>query len=171
MSITKRVWIENDPAYQDVQKARRDEIKAQLEPFSHRLGMKKFCEIEGKRHKDITWPMAVSEAANELAAESAIVNGSILFKSRPVRDAVRKLALEKHVGLFEKYGRKPPKRCPQCSEKMRVRLAKAGRDKGRHFWGCTSYPRCRVTEDCSDEQNESHWAYRNRPCGFPLPKV
>lgn len=160
MSATKRVWIENDPAYQEVQKARPDEIKTYLEPFSARLNLRKFCRIEGKRRQDKTWPMAVFEAADELAAERAIVNESILFKSRLVRDAVLKLAQEKHPELFEKYGLKPPKRCPKCNEKMRIRLAEKGLKKGRHFWGCTGYPACRFTEDCSDEINEGHWEYR-----------
>lgn len=160
MSITKRVWIENDPEYQDVQKARQDEIKTYLEPFSHRLGLRKFCVIEEQRRQDKTWPIAVSEAACELMAERAIVNDSMLFTCKSVRDAVRKLALEKHVGLFKKYGLKPPKRCPKCNEKMRIRLAKSGRSMGRHFWACGGFPACRFTEDCSDEINEGQWKYR-----------
>lgn len=160
MSVTKRDWIENDPAYQDDRKERQDEIKTYLEPFSHRLGLRKFCEIEGKRHKDITWPMAVSEAANKLAAESVIVNDGMLFKSQAVRDSVRHLAQEKHPELFDKFGLKPPKRCPKCKGKMRIRLAKAGRSKGRHFWACGGFPACRFTEDCSDEINKGHWDYR-----------
>lgn len=160
MSVTKRVWIENDPAYEDVGKALQDEIKTYLEPFTERLGLRKFCKIEGKRRLDITWSMAVFEAVNQLAAERVIVDDGMLFRSKAVRDAVRKSALEKHVGLFEKYGLKPPKRCPKCNEKMRVLLAKTGRSKGRLFWGCTGFPACRFTEDSSDAQNESLWEYR-----------
>jgi hypothetical protein len=35
----------------------------------------------------------------------------------------------------------PP--CPLCGSTMRVRVAKKGRFRGRQFWGCSSYPRCR----------------------------
>jgi hypothetical protein len=161
MSVTKRVWIENDPAYQDFQKARQEEITTYLDRFSERLSLRKFCSIDGKRRLDVTWKMAVSEAANELAADRVIDNDSMLFTSRSPRDAVRKLALEKHVGLFEKYGLKPPKRCPKCNEKMRTCLAERGPNTGRHFWGCSGHPACRFTEDCSDEHDKRQWQYRN----------
>lgn len=160
MSVTKRVWIENDPAYQDVRNAHQDKIKTYLEPFTERLNLRKFCLIEGKRRLDKAWQWAVSEAANELIAESITVNDGMLFKSQAVRDAVRKLALDKHPALFEKYGLKPPKRCPKCKEKMRIRLAEKGPSKGRHFWACSGFPACRFTEDCSDEINARHWEYR-----------
>ncbi|MEQ9507035.1 MAG: topoisomerase DNA-binding C4 zinc finger domain-containing protein [Hyphomonas sp.] len=159
MSITKRIRIEKDPAYKAGRKARHDETKTYLEPFSHRLGLRKFCEIEGRKQKDITWPKVVSEAADELAADRVIVNDSMLFISRSVREAVRRLAREKHVGLFEKYGLKPPKRCPKCNEKMRIRLARAGRNSGKHFWGCSGFPACGFTEACPDEQNDAQREY------------
>ncbi|WP_225309266.1 topoisomerase DNA-binding C4 zinc finger domain-containing protein [Hypericibacter adhaerens] len=36
--------------------------------------------------------------------------------------------------------------CPVCGSPMAARLAKKGRRKGQHFWGCTRYPRCRGTK-------------------------
>jgi len=32
--------------------------------------------------------------------------------------------------------------CPECGKPMRQRLAKAGRNAGKPFWGCPGYP-CR----------------------------
>jgi restriction system protein len=37
----------------------------------------------------------------------------------------------------------PP--CPQCGKAMALRTAKAGRNAGRQFWGCTGYPDCKGT--------------------------
>ncbi len=33
--------------------------------------------------------------------------------------------------------------CPQCCKPMALRTAKAGKNPGSQFWGCTSYPDCR----------------------------
>ena len=32
--------------------------------------------------------------------------------------------------------------CPECGAPMRKRKAKAGRNAGQEFWGCTKYPEC-----------------------------
>jgi restriction system protein len=35
--------------------------------------------------------------------------------------------------------------CPKCGSRMVERTARQGRNAGQSFWGCESYPRCRVT--------------------------
>ena len=32
--------------------------------------------------------------------------------------------------------------CPKCGKPMVLRTAKAGKNEGRQFWGCTAYPDC-----------------------------
>ena len=39
---------------------------------------------------------------------------------------------------------KPPP-CPVCGSLMSLRTAKAGTNAGQSFWGCGSYPNCKVT--------------------------
>ena len=39
--------------------------------------------------------------------------------------------------------------CPECGKPMRKRLAKAGRNVGQPFWGCTGYPACKGTRKVS----------------------
>lgn len=34
-------------------------------------------------------------------------------------------------------------RCPKCGRAMVLRTAKAGRNAGSQFWGCTGYPECK----------------------------
>lgn len=41
----------------------------------------------------------------------------------------------------------PP--CPGCGDVMRLRKAKRGRNRGHYFWGCTNYPKCTGTLDCT----------------------
>lgn len=38
------------------------------------------------------------------------------------------------------------KACPKCNSTMVVRLAQKGDNKDKHFWGCSTYPKCRYTE-------------------------
>lgn len=38
------------------------------------------------------------------------------------------------------------KECPKCNSTMVVRLAQKGDNKDKHFWGCSTYPKCRYTE-------------------------
>jgi len=33
--------------------------------------------------------------------------------------------------------------CPECGKPMRTRTAKAGKNVGQPFWGCTGYPECK----------------------------
>lgn len=36
--------------------------------------------------------------------------------------------------------------CPRCGSELVIRTAKKGKDAGRQFYGCSSYPKCRHTE-------------------------
>ena len=47
----------------------------------------------------------------------------------------------------EECNRKNPPKCPSCGAKMVLRTARKGRYKGRQFWGCSNYPRCKEIID------------------------
>ena len=34
--------------------------------------------------------------------------------------------------------------CPRCNETMALRTAKKGANKGKSFWGCSTFPKCRA---------------------------
>lgn len=38
------------------------------------------------------------------------------------------------------------KQCSRCGSDMVVRETKRGEDKGKQFWGCSSFPKCRSVE-------------------------
>jgi ssDNA-binding Zn-finger/Zn-ribbon topoisomerase 1 len=37
--------------------------------------------------------------------------------------------------------------CPDCGKPMRQRLAKAGKNAGKSFWGCPGFPECKGTRE------------------------
>jgi len=39
------------------------------------------------------------------------------------------------------------KTCPKCNGALILRTARKGKNSGGQFWGCTSYPKCRYTQD------------------------
>ncbi|QQL43722.1 nuclease-related domain-containing protein [Sulfuriroseicoccus oceanibius] len=40
------------------------------------------------------------------------------------------------------------KTCPRCGAPMVLRRAKRGENRGNQFWGCSSYPKCRLIQPC-----------------------
>ena len=36
--------------------------------------------------------------------------------------------------------------CPVCGHKMVHRIARRGPNRGKEFWGCSNFPKCRHTE-------------------------
>ncbi|MBN2452316.1 MAG: topoisomerase DNA-binding C4 zinc finger domain-containing protein [Lentisphaeria bacterium] len=41
--------------------------------------------------------------------------------------------------------------CPECGAPMRRRKAKAGRNTGQEFWGCSKFPACSGTREIERE--------------------
>ncbi len=35
--------------------------------------------------------------------------------------------------------------CPKCGAEMKKRIARQGKNAGKEFWGCTSFPKCNGT--------------------------
>ncbi|MEC7929174.1 MAG: RecQ family ATP-dependent DNA helicase [Pseudomonadota bacterium] len=46
---------------------------------------------------------------------------------------------------------KSPPKCPECGANMKLQIAKKGRYKGQHFWGCSDFPNCRKIVTIEDE--------------------
>lgn len=38
------------------------------------------------------------------------------------------------------------RKCPKCGSALLIRTVKSGPNAGQQFWGCSAYPRCRVTQ-------------------------
>jgi hypothetical protein len=54
-------------------------------------------------------------------------------------------ARRRHIRSLKKNRREPV--CPRCGNAMVLRTARKGRGTGSSFWGCSNFPRCRVTKD------------------------
>lgn len=62
----------------------------------------------------------------------------------PLGDQKRVLVHEYGGTLLEHLAIRPVgKRCPGCESPMVLRTAKKGNNRGRQFWGCSRYPKCR----------------------------
>ena len=106
-----------------------------------------FTEIELRRRND---SFTFSNLRHRRSAESRIVYGFIMT-------GVGSLAL---CGLGSAYlradGRKEVKggKCPSCGRHMVKRTASKGRFAGKHFWGCSNYPICKVILPIEQENGE-----------------
>jgi MoxR-like ATPase len=43
-------------------------------------------------------------------------------------------------------------KCPECASEMKLRIAARGPRKGKSFWGCVTFPRCRATIDAPNRK-------------------
>lgn len=56
-------------------------------------------------------------------------------------------------------------RCPGCGGMMVTRIAQAGRNSGKAFWGCRNWPTCAGTKSTSEAHSREHVA---RPVGTSI---
>lgn len=51
--------------------------------------------------------------------------------------------------IVEAKSQKADNSCPKCGKPMMLRRAKSGAMAGNQFWGCSGYPYCKITKQCS----------------------
>lgn len=155
MGLTKRIWFENDPDYEDVRKAYRDEMIKDFEEktkiYTFRLACGRFEKVDGKRRLDRIWGFALAKAIRELDADCIQINEGVFFRTNEDLDQTKALAekLRNDTELLfgKQRARKPvdpnAPRCPECSSEMIKRHARQGYYAGDEFWGCSRYPICK----------------------------
>jgi hypothetical protein len=89
MSMTKRVWIEKDPDYEDVRQKAAEEFCDYADQFSHRIPMRRFRSVDGKRQSDPYWPWAVNRTIEKYDPECVRINEGVFFRTEKERDKVR----------------------------------------------------------------------------------
>lgn len=92
MSLTRRVWIDKDPAYADVRRRAAREASDYVAQFPFRIQGSKRNPEGSRPYHDPFWPGALNQAASELRVETANINGGKFFRNEAERDAVRDLA-------------------------------------------------------------------------------
>lgn len=50
-------------------------------------------------------------------------------------------------GVSVQNANAPERLCPQCGARLVLRTARRGENAGNQFWGCSSFPKCRFTEN------------------------
>jgi len=79
-----------------------------------------------------------------LALEAAFVEGGGYSEQLATERLRRRRDLTERADQADRTDLDPPK-CSLCGALMALRTAKAGKNAGSQFWGCTGYPECKGT--------------------------
>ncbi|MEK5391465.1 DUF2726 domain-containing protein [Margalitia sp. FSL K6-0131] len=58
----------------------------------------------------------------------------------------------KETPIEEQFNMNQTPLCPKCQVPFILRTVKSGSNKGKQFYGCTNFPRCREIADINDDQ-------------------
>ncbi|WP_017902109.1 nuclease-related domain-containing protein [Pseudomonas asplenii] len=73
---------------------------------------------------------------------------TLLQALQTVRRAASLATHREHVQHLKLRGDPNAERqCPKCGSALLLRTVKAGANAGKQFWGCSTYPRCRITQE------------------------
>ncbi|MCC7202480.1 MAG: NERD domain-containing protein [Nitrospirae bacterium] len=74
--------------------------------------------------------------------------GDLLHRIESVRLAPTFATHRKHVENLKKRSNPNADRpCPKCGSPLVQRMVKSGERAGQQFWGCSTYPKCRVMQN------------------------
>ena len=76
--------------------------------------------------------------------DSAVQTIGALCKDRSITSTKQHIAT-----LKSRDDPNSPRLCPKCGNPMVLRTAKAGSRRGSRFWGCSQFPKCRITQNVS----------------------
>ena len=72
---------------------------------------------------------------------------NLLVQLRAGRMAPTRATHIAHVQqLQERHAPNAERKCPACGSVMALRTAKSGASEGKQFWGCSTFPKCRVMQ-------------------------
>lgn len=117
-------------------------------------------ELEAPRCPDCGGPMEARRARRGPNA-GGLFWGCVDYPDcRGTRDYVEAGGNDGNGDVAE-YG--PPPDCPQGHGPMVLKVARRGKNRGRPFWSCSTYPDCDATIDTEHAGSESPVASRSRP--------
>lgn len=102
MSLTKRIFREKDPAFEDVRQNHAISNEEYFKQFPFRLPTRRLPKrpIYNKRW-DPLWPSCINKAARELDIETVHINDGIFFKTADQM----KLVKDRATVLYEEHCR------------------------------------------------------------------
>jgi hypothetical protein len=92
MGLTKRIFIDKDPAYEAERRRVAAACSAHVAEFAFRVAGKRKNREGSRPHWDPFWPNALGGAASQLGLESVNVNGGVFFRTQAQAEAVEALA-------------------------------------------------------------------------------
>jgi hypothetical protein len=93
MSLFKAIWIERDPAFEDV----RRKVRAagpKLEDYPWAVPLRRRNRYAPRPYWDPFWPRRLHVAADDLGLDSIVVNSRMMFKTVVERNAAMARAEE-----------------------------------------------------------------------------
>lgn len=90
MGLTKRIWIERDPAYEDFRRRHLDAAK--LHEFTFRIPTHRKNSMASSPRWCPLWRRCLEIAAERLNFEHRWINAGMFFRTQVERDAVAALA-------------------------------------------------------------------------------
>ena len=87
MSVTKRIWIERDPAYADVRAKFAEEAARIIPQYTFPAPLRRRNRLAESPHWDPLWPRRLAMATEELKLDHIIVNSRMMFRTMEARDA------------------------------------------------------------------------------------
>lgn len=92
MSISKRIYFDDDPAFDEAREEIRRSRNEYLSQFKFRIPDTRFKTVGGRKRKDRFWSFALNEGESAVGAESVRINGGVWFKTQDDRDKVLTIA-------------------------------------------------------------------------------
>lgn len=92
MGLTKRIFIDKDPAYETVRRNVAEEASAYRKQFPCRIALNRKNALGNRPHWDPIWHYAVPQAASELKLDTVSINSGLFLRTDGDRKAVIALA-------------------------------------------------------------------------------
>lgn len=89
MGLTKRIFVECDPAYADIRRQYADEATRYLKQFPFRIGTRRRNRMATKPHWDPIWRVSLQRAVKELGIEVAWVNDGVFLRTEGEAERLR----------------------------------------------------------------------------------
>lgn len=111
MGLSKRIWIDRDPAYAEVRQKYAEEASERANQFTFRAALKRRNKAVSNPHWDPIWRNAPYRAAKELGVEHVTINDGIFFRTAEDRQAVLDLAEKLWLDRIEQAYGKEARKC------------------------------------------------------------
>ncbi|MBP2621935.1 NERD domain-containing protein [Streptococcus panodentis] len=118
--------------------------------FSNDCELKEI-HLKSDRHKVIqTWQAlgAIEQQAGQTGAKLAAEQIDDLYRMLLPLTKRNQVVKERHIKAIAQNRQKIETEniCPRCQSRLVLRTAAKGARAGQQFWGCSSFPRCRFTQ-------------------------